>query len=272
MKGVAPRLARRRTVRPASPPAPAFATWVGIPAPLSSSGVAGKGAASAGKAAGPTTSVHQDTQEAPGIGNLGGALDEAEERRAGVIPQDAGCPSPQPSSRRPARFALALSLSLLVALVAFSCVLFVWPTADRPEHVDGVLSLNGPNEDLREARALALVRGGYAPVLLFSQGHYALEPCPKVPHVTVVCFLPKPARTVGEITFAVRYAARHNWHSIMVVAARTQATRARLLMARCFKGHAVIVPAARPPVIDLLPQVAYEWGALVKALVIDPGC
>ena len=58
----------------------------------------------------------------------------------------------------------------------------------------------------------------------------------------------------------------------MVVPARAQATRARLLMERCFKGHTVVVPAAGPPVIDLLWQVPYEWGGLLKALVVDPGC
>jgi hypothetical protein len=43
-------------------------------------------------------------------------------------------------------------------------------------------------------------------------------------------------------------------------------------MERCFKGHTVVVPAAGPPVIDLLWQVPYEWGGLLKALVVDPGC
>ena len=165
-----------------------------------------------------------------------------------------------------------LVVPLLAGFGAVSCALFVWPSADRPQHVGAVLSLAGSNENLREQRALALVREGYAPVLLFSEGHYAMVPCPRVPHVTVVCFIPQPARTVGEIDFAAKYAARHGLHSIMVVPAKTQATRARLLVGRCFKGHSVVVPAGAPPSIDLLPQVAYEWGALVKALVIDPGC
>jgi hypothetical protein len=181
-------------------------------------------------------------------------------------------PSRRRRSRRAALFALPLLVTLLAAFVAVSFALFVWPSADRPQHVGAVLSLAGSNENLREQRALALVREGYAPVLLFSEGHYAMVPCPRVPHVTVVCFIPRPARTVGEIKFAAQYAARHGLHSIMVVPAKTQATRARLLLGRCFKGHSVVVPAAAPPLIDLLPQVAYEWGALVKALVIDPGC
>jgi hypothetical protein len=174
--------------------------------------------------------------------------------------------------RRARRLVLVPVVLLLAAFVALSCALFVWPAADRPKHVGIVLSLNGRNENLREQRALALVREGYAPVLLFSEGNYPQVPCPTVPRVLVVCFLPRPARTVGEIEFAARYAAHYGWHSIMVVPGRTQATRARLLMARCFKGHTVVVPAAAPPFFDLLAQVAYEWGALTKALVLQPGC
>lgn len=170
------------------------------------------------------------------------------------------------------RLVLSSVLLLLVALVSLSCALFVWPAAGRPQHVDAVLSLDGYNEHLREQRALALVEDGYAPVLLFSQGAYRSTPCPRIAHVDVVCFVPRPARTVGEIEFAERYAARHAWHSIMVVPGHAQATRARLLLARCFKGRAVVVPAPAPPVVDLPYEVAYEWGALVKALVVDRGC
>jgi hypothetical protein len=166
----------------------------------------------------------------------------------------------------------ALVIVLFAAFMGLSCALFVWPAADRPQHVDAVLSLDGSNEHFREQRALDLVREGYAHVLLFSEGHYPEVACPKVPHVVVVCFVPKPARTVGEIEFAVRYAARHEWHSLMVVPGHTQATRARLLLARCFKGRAVVVPAAAPPLLELPYQVAYEWGALAKALVVEPGC
>jgi len=179
---------------------------------------------------------------------------------------------PAGRSRRRRWLLLVAVLSLVVAFLCLSCALFVWPSADRPEHVDAVLSLNGANENLREQRALALVRAGYANALLFSEGHYPQVPCPKVPHVAVVCFIPNPARTVGEVEFAVRYAARRGWHSIMVVPGLPQATRARLLMARCFKGHTVVVPAAAPPLFELVGEVIYEWAAMAKALVVDRGC
>jgi hypothetical protein len=151
-------------------------------------------------------------------------------------------------------------------------VLFVWPGAGQLKKVNGVLVMDGPNENLREQQGLRLVREGYAHVLLFSEGHYPLVRCPNIPGAHVVCFEPKPARTVGEVEFAARYAKAHGWHSILVVPGHAQATRARLLMSRCFKGRAIVVPARAPGAPSLLLQVAYEWGALVKALIFDPGC
>ena len=165
--------------------------------------------------------------------------------------------------------AAALLASLLIVL---SCAYFVWPSSDTPRHANAVLSLDGSNEGARVRLALSLVRAGYADVLLFSQGAYGSEPCPRLRDVDVVCFVPKPARTVGEIDFAARYLARRRWHSLIVVPGHAQATRARLLLARCFKGRALVVPAPAPPVLDLAYQVVYEWGALVKAIVVDPGC
>lgn len=162
---------------------------------------------------------------------------------------------------------------MIAAFILVSCALFVWPPAARPQHVNGVLSLNGANENLREQRALALVRDGYAHVLLFSEGHYPNVPCPRVPHVYVVCFIPKPARTVGEVEFAQQYASRHDWRAIMIVSGHAQATRVRLLAARCFKEYALVVPAAASPsLVTRLYGVAYEWGATLKALVVATGC
>ena len=172
-------------------------------------------------------------------------------------------------ARRTGWATMILSWALLVAL---SCAYFVWPASDRPRRVDAILSLDGADEALRVARAVGLVEQGYSDVLLFSQGAYRSEACPRLPKVDVVCFVPAPARTVGEVEFAARYAAVRGWHSLMVVSGHTQATRARLLLARCFKGKAVVVPAAPPSIPDLVYQVLYEWGALVKALVVDPGC
>lgn len=174
---------------------------------------------------------------------------------------------------RRARALLLGSVGLVFAtVVAMSCALYVWPAADRPTRVDAVLSLDGANEVARMRTAVNLVTEGYAPVLLFSRGAYGSEPCPRLARVKVVCFIPRPARTVGEIAFAAHYAAVRGWRSLMVVPGHTQATRARLLLARCFKGRAVVVPGPPPPVVELPYAVAYEWAATLKALLVDRGC
>lgn len=167
-----------------------------------------------------------------------------------------------------------LSVAAAVLLLAFltaSSLLFVWPASDRPQHVDAILSLNGADEAAREREAVSLAEAGYSHVLLFSQGNYRSTPCPRVPRVHVVCFWPHPARTTGEVEFGAAYARRHGYDSLMVIPGRAQATRSRLLMRRCFSGQLVVVPA--PAQVFHLPfEVLYEWGALIKALVVDRQC
>jgi hypothetical protein len=157
----------------------------------------------------------------------------------------------------------------LIAFLAASALLFVFPATDQARHVDGILSLNGTDETARETKAVSLAERGYAPVLLFSQGWTSV--CPKVPRVTVVCFVAKPDRTVGEVRFAANYARRHDWRSIIIVPGRSQLTRARILMKRCFSGQVVVVPASFQ--FWHFPfEVIYEWAALAKALVVDRRC
>jgi uncharacterized SAM-binding protein YcdF (DUF218 family) len=159
---------------------------------------------------------------------------------------------------------------VFVAFLTASAVLFVFPTTDQPRPVDAILSLNGTDESARESRAIVLAEEGYAPVLLFSEGG-SPSPCPRVRGVRVVCFIPVPGRTVGEVRFAADYARRHGWHSLMVVPGRAQATRARLLLERCFSGRVVVVPASFQ--LTRFPfEVLYEWAALGKALFVDRSC
>jgi hypothetical protein len=161
---------------------------------------------------------------------------------------------------------------VVVAFLVASSVLFVWPATDQPRHVDAILSLNGDNEMARESTAVSLAKNGYAPVLLFSQGAVAADSgCPRVPRVSVVCFVPHPGQTIGEVKFAADYAHRHGLHSLMVVAGRTQITRARLLMERCFSGQIVMVPAA-DSLLELGYGVVYEWAALAKTELLHRQC
>jgi uncharacterized SAM-binding protein YcdF (DUF218 family) len=180
----------------------------------------------------------------------------------------------RPASRRFVRRHPLIAGLVLVAVIFLvaSSVLFVWPATDQPRRVDAILSLAGSNEGARESKAVFLAKKGYAPVLLFSQGgNRADTACPRVPRVSVVCFVPNPEQTIGEIRYATAYARRRGWQSLLVVAGRTQVTRARLLAERCFSGRLVMVPAP-VQLIDLPFQIVYEWGALTKAVLLNEHC
>lgn len=159
-----------------------------------------------------------------------------------------------------------------VVFVVATLALLVSPPTNLPRHVDGILSLNGGDEEAREALAVSLAEKGYAPVLLFSQGSAGNDtPCPKVPRVSVVCFVDASNNTRGEARWAGSYAERHHWHSLLIVPGLVQATRARLLTERCFSGQVVVVPASAP-FWDLPYDVFHEWGGLAEAFFIDRGC
>lgn len=162
--------------------------------------------------------------------------------------------------------------TLVVVFVPATLALFVYPPTDLPRHVDGILSLNGHDEEAREALAVSLAEKGYAPVLLFSQGSPANDtPCPRVPRVSVVCFFDVTNNTRGEARWAAQYAEHHHWHSLLIVPGRVQATRARLLVERCFSGQVDVVPATEP-LGDFPGDVLHEWGGLLAALLIYRGC
>jgi hypothetical protein len=177
--------------------------------------------------------------------------------------------TPRHRWRRRALVGLGIAL---VVFVAASLALFVWPPTDQPRHVDAILSLNGPNEGARQALAVSLAEKGYASTLIFSRGGYARDtPCPKVPRISVVCFVDVPNDTRGEARWAGRYAERHHLHSLMIVPGRPQVTRARLLMERCFSGQIVVVPASEP-LLRFPLDVFHEWFGLAEALLIDRSC
>lgn len=161
---------------------------------------------------------------------------------------------------------------LVVALfLGATARLFVWPPTDRPTRVDAVISLGGDPGQRRAHKAVALAAAGFAPVAVVSRGS-AIYPCPPAPRgVQVVCFLPNPVDTRGEAEFAAKLAARRHWTRLMVVPENSQSTRARLLFERCTSARLFVVPV--PDRAWHLPlDVAYEWGALAKALVLKRSC
>lgn len=173
--------------------------------------------------------------------------------------------------RRRWRRVLIAAAALVLLLAGLTARLFVWPPAGMPDHVDAILMLNNPGDPA--PIALRLAREHRARYLVVSQGtvasHYA---CPApVPGVTLICFHPSPATTQGEAEFAGRLARTYHWHSMVVVTIAPQDFRARLRLERCFSGQVYVMTSGLP--LRLWPyQVAYEWGATIKALAFQRSC
>ena len=183
---------------------------------------------------------------------------------------------PEPGVRPPGRARrwrrpILIAAAALVLLAGLTARLFVWPSAGMPDRVDAILMLNTPGDPLPVALRLAREhRAGY---LVVSQGtvasHYACPP--PVPGVTLICFHPSPATTQGEAEFAGRLASKYHWHSMVVVTIAPQAFRARLRLERCFGGQ-VYVMTRSVPLHSWPYQIAYEWGATIKALTVQRSC
>ncbi len=96
--------------------------------------------------------------------------------------------------------------------------------------------------------------------------------CPRpIPGVRVICFNPAPATTRGEAEYVSRLAKTYHWRSVAVVTITPQDSRARLRIERCFAGPVYVVTT--PIALTSWPyQIAYQWGALIKALVVQRGC
>jgi hypothetical protein len=140
-----------------------------------------------------------------------------------------------------------------------------------PASVSAIVMLAGPGNRLPVA--LQLAREHRAAVLVVSQGQHGYGgPCPPTtPGVKLICFDPNPGDTRGEAEFVGRLAKRYHWSSVVLVTAPEQDTRARIMMERCFSGSIYVITASLP--LGSWPyQIAYEWGALFKALVLHRAC
>ena len=163
---------------------------------------------------------------------------------------------------------------LAVVIVTFGLVtarLLVWPAQGMPARVSAIVMLAGPGNRL--SVALELARERRASVLVVSRGWQGYGgPCPSpLAGVKLICFDPDPPSTRGEAEAVGRLAKQYRWTSVILVAIRTQDTRARLLAERCFGGSTYVVTAPLP--VSSWPyQIAYGWGALLKALVVHRTC
>ena len=164
-----------------------------------------------------------------------------------------------------------MAVALLVVLAGLSARLFVWPAEGMPSRVDAIVMLAGPGNRLPVA--LRLAREKRAALLVVSEGWQGYGgPCPQtVPGVKLVCFDPNPGDTRGEAEFAGRLAHEDLWSSVVLVTTKEQDTRARILFGRCF-GGTIYVMTASVPLSSWPYEIAYQWGALFKALVLYRSC
>lgn len=181
-------------------------------------------------------------------------------------------------------------MAALVVLALLTTVLFVWPPTGQPSPADAIVVFGGTGD--RRDKAVQLARRHLAPVVVFSlwEGaqNPACHPAMGAQHghlaswqrqvielqasgLKVLCFAPSPVSTQGEAEEVRRLVARFHWQRIILVTSREQAFRARLRVTRCYQGHVDV--ASVPVGLHLVPYtVAYEWGALIKALVLQRAC
>lgn len=165
-----------------------------------------------------------------------------------------------------------LALAVIV-LGAATARLFIWPDRGMPARVSAIVMLNGPGDRLDTALDLAWQHR--APFVVISRGSpywgHGSICAPRIPRVKVICFEPNPATTKGEAEFVGQLARKYRWQSVALVTITPQDTRARLRVERCFAGPVYVMTA--PMSLSGWPsQIAYEWGAFVKALVFQRGC
>ncbi len=189
------------------------------------------------------------------------------------VPLPPGGSAPGHSARRGRRWRrLAATLAVvLIAAIAASARLFVWPAGGMPATVSAIVSLDRPGGTLNTALRLAEQRR--ASFLVISLGTpESGYGCPRpIAGVRLICFNPSPGTTQGEAEFVGRLAREYHWRSIAVVTITPQASRARLRTERCFGGPVYVVTT--PIRLVSWPyQIAYEWAALAKALTVQRGC
>jgi uncharacterized SAM-binding protein YcdF (DUF218 family) len=161
------------------------------------------------------------------------------------------------------------ALIVFVLFAGLTARLFVWPDINAPRHADAIVVLGGGGD--RAGEGLALARQGFAPLLVFSL--YPGEHCiPSTRRTKIRCFHADPLSTRGEARAIGHLAKQMHLHRIILVVATPQATRARLRVGRCFPGQILVTGVSPGGIGSWALEFAYEWGALFKALVLQPGC
>lgn len=153
--------------------------------------------------------------------------------------------------------------------------LYVLPDPGRlPAHVDAVLVL-GPAFGDRVQRAAALVEEGRADVLVISRDPGTVASGSErsaCEDPEVICFLPDPATTRGEVAGLDRLAHQHDWSSVVVITGTPHVTRARFIFDTCSDLTITVVeaPERTRSAIGWMRQIAYQTAGFAKAALV--GC
>src|SRR5262249_34818871 len=151
--------------------------------------------------------------------------------------------------------------------------LFIWPAQGMPARVSAIVMMDGPGKLL--SHALRLAHRHRPRFLVISLGTpdsgYS---CPRpIAGIKLICFNPRPASTAGEAEYAGGLARKYHWRSVALVTVTPQATRARLRVRWCFGGRVYVVTTPLDPSQTSWPyQLAYQWAALLKALILPLSC
>lgn len=169
-----------------------------------------------------------------------------------------------------------LVLTLLVlAFVAGSVRLFLWPEQDAPTRADAVVVLAGSRVPRLE-KGLELMRRRVAPVLVVSDAPAPGWPqanrlCTGRARFRVICFRPDPYSTRGEAEAVGRMARRNRWRRVVVVTSVFHVTRSRILFERCLDAEVQVV-GTRYAYRRLPRFVASEWVKLAYAETLGRDC
>jgi uncharacterized SAM-binding protein YcdF (DUF218 family) len=175
------------------------------------------------------------------------------------------------------RIVAAVVLVLVIVFCVMTALLFVYPDLNPPERSDAIVVLGGHGVPAFD-KGVALAKQGYAPRLVLSlQNWQSCQPyqaylAVHAPKMQVNCFKSNPQTTQGEARAIEAFAKQLHWSRIIVVVPTTQASRARLRISRCWSGQVLEAAYAPQGIWQWLMQFAYECGAIVKAVVLQPSC
>jgi hypothetical protein len=175
------------------------------------------------------------------------------------------------------RIVAAVVFVLLVVFCVLTTVFFIYPDLNPPQRSNAIVILGGHGAPAFD-KGVELAKEGYAPQLVLSlQNWQSCAPYQaylsvNLAKVHVYCFKSNPQTTQGEARSIQAFAKHFGWKRIIVVMPTTQASRARLRIGRCYSGQVLEVGYSPEGVGEWLAQFAYEWGAMFKAVVLQPSC